>query len=201
MLVLASASPRRLELLRSAGIEPLVDPADVPEIPDPALTPKENAALLARTKVQAVAARRPDAAVLGADTIVTIDGQLLGKPEDERSARAMLTRLAGRRHRVITGVALVPPRGAAWTALSLAVTTAVVFRPLTAVDLDAYLATGEWRDKAGAYGIQGYAAGFVRAVVGSYTNVVGLPLCEVVEILRKVGLAQVEHAGPAGGIA
>jgi septum formation protein len=187
VLVLASASPRRLELLRSAGIEPVVDPADIPEIPDPALTPKENAALLARSKAEAVAARRPDDVVLGADTIVTIDGQLLGKPEGEREARAMLERLGGRRHRVITGVALMPPRGAAWSALSLAVTTAVVFRPFTAAELDAYLATGEWRDKAGAYGIQGHAAAFVRAVVGSYTNVVGLPLCEVVETLRKVG--------------
>ncbi|HEX2569674.1 MAG TPA: Maf family protein [Polyangia bacterium] len=193
MLVLASASPRRLELLRSAGIEPVVDPADVPEIPDPSLTPKENAALLARTKAQAVAGRRPDDAVLGADTIVTIDGRLLGKPEDERDARDMLSRLAGRRHRVVTGVALLPPRGAAWSALSLAVTTAVLFRPLTAADLDAYLATVEWRDKAGAYGIQGSAAGFVRAVVGSYTNVVGLPLCQVVELLRKVG--QIDQRG------
>src|SRR5438132_411990 len=113
-LVLASASPRRLELLRAAGIEPIVDPANVSEVPDPALAPEDNAMRFARAKAEAVAARRKEAAVLGADTIVTVDGHLLGKPRDRDEARAMLERLDDRGHWVYTCVVLVPPEGAAW---------------------------------------------------------------------------------------
>lgn len=188
MLVLASASPRRLELLRSVGIEPIVDAADTPEIADPALSPEENAARFARGKALAVAERRPGDTVLAADTIVTIDGLLLGKPADAAEARAMLARLSGRGHHVLTCVALQPPEDADWPPTMLRVFTGVVFRRLTEAEIDAYIASGEWRDKAGAYAIQGRAGCFVSSVLGSYSNVVGLPLSEVVEELRGVGV-------------
>ncbi|MSP63576.1 MAG: septum formation protein Maf [Myxococcales bacterium] len=186
MLVLASASPRRLDLLRQAGIEPLVDPADVDETPDSALSPAEDAARLARAKALTVASRRPEATVLAADTIVVVDGKLLGKPRDEADARAMLRRLEGRGHHVITAVHIVPPASAGWPVVALNVSTAVIFRALGDEEIERYLASGEWQGKAGGYAIQGGAAGFARAVTGSYTNVVGLPLAEVIEELRAV---------------
>lgn len=185
-LVLASASPRRLELLRTAGFDPLVDPADVDETPDPDRSPAENAAAFARDKALTVAARRPDDLVLGADTIVTIGRELLGKPRDEADARRMLRRLAGRMHHVVTCVFL--PAWGEWPKTALSVSTAVVFRELEGDEIEAYLATREWTDKAGGYAVQGHAAAFTQAVLGSYTNVVGLPLSEVVEELRARGL-------------
>jgi septum formation protein len=188
VLVLASASPRRLELLRSAGYDPVVDPADVPEIPDPALSPADNAAGFAWSKAQVVAARRPGAVVLAADTIVVVDDRLLGKPKDADEAREMLRSLDDRSHNVITCVALLPPAGAAWPAVAFAVSTEVVFRRVSDEEREAYVASREWADKAGGYAIQGGAAGFVRGIAGSYTNVVGLPLAEVVEHLTSVGL-------------
>jgi len=184
-LVLASASPRRLALLRQVGYRPAVDPADVDETPDPALSPVENAARFARAKAVRVAERRPGALVLGADTIVTIGGELLGKPQGEADARRMLVRLSGRVHQVVTCVFITATER--WPQTALAVTTQVVFRDL-AGDLDGYLASGEWRDKAGAYAVQGRAAAFTLAVFGSYSNVVGLPLGEVVEELTLRGL-------------
>lgn len=196
VLVLASASPRRLELLRSAGIEPIVDPADVPEIPDPARSPVENAAAFARDKARLVATRHPHDVVLGADTVVIIDRLLLGKPAGADEAREMLRRLEGRAHRVTTCVTLVPPEEAHWPETSLAITTGVVFRPLGSDEIEGYIASGEWEGKAGAYAIQGLAAGFVRAVLGSYTNVVGLPLAEVIEELATIGLRP-ESPAPA----
>ena len=186
MVVLASASPRRLELLRSAGFTPLVDPADLDETPDPSLSAEADALRLARGKAELVAARHPQAMVLGADTIVVVDGAVLGKPRDAAMAEAMLRRLSDRGHYVVTAVHLVPPRRRAWPAVSLTVSTAVVFRRLEEVDVAGYVASGDWEGKAGAYAIQGLAAGFVRAVMGSYTNVVGLPLAEVVEELRRL---------------
>lgn len=188
MLVLASASPRRLELLRLAGIDPLVDVADVVEDVVPGAAPAENAVRLACAKASVVAARHAEGVVLGADTIVTIDGELLGKPHDAAEARAMLERLSGRGHRVVTGVRLIYPASSACPAVSLSVSTGVVFRRLTARDIDEYLAGREWQGKAGAYAIQGRAASFANAVVGSYTNVVGLPLAEVLEELRAAGV-------------
>jgi nucleoside triphosphate pyrophosphatase len=189
MLVLASASPRRLELLRLAGIEPLVDPADIDETHDPTVAPDEHAALLARSKARAVAERRPNDAILGADTVVAVGRRLLGKPRDPGDARAMLELLSGRGHHVVTAVHLLPPDGADWPAVSLTVWTAVIFRVLSAADIDRYVASRDWEGKAGGYAIQGGAAPFVRSITGSYTNVVGLPLAEVVEELRRVGLA------------
>jgi septum formation protein len=187
-LVLASASPRRLELLRLLGLEPRVDPAAIDESPRPGLAADQLAVELARDKARAVAARHPAAVVLGADTLVVVDGAPLGKPADERAARAMLERLSGRGHSVVTAVHLVPPRGAEAPELSLRVATAVAFRALAPSEIERYVASGEWRDKAGGYAIQERAASFARAVIGSYTNVVGLPLAEVADELRRLGV-------------
>jgi septum formation protein len=185
-LVLASASPRRLSLLRQVGYRPLVDPAHVDETPDPSLAPAEDAARLARHKALVVAERRPRDLVLGADTIVTIGRELLGKPRDEADARRMLERLSGRMHQVVTSVFLTCLDD--WPQTSLTVTTQVIFRALDEGELAGYLASREWEGKAGAYAVQGRAAAFTLAVVGSYSNVVGLPLCEVVEELSLRGL-------------
>ena len=193
-LILASASPRRLDLLRDAGYAPLVLPADVDETPDPGASPRDNAARFARAKAERVAAAHPGDVVLGADTVVTIAGQLLGKPKGRADAERMLRLLAGTVHHVVTCVHL--PALPDWPATSLCVDTAVVFRALDDDDLAAYLAGGEWEGKAGGYAIQGRAAAFAEAVVGSYTNVVGLPLCEVVEELRARGLRPSRGATP-----
>jgi septum formation protein len=188
VLILASASPRRLELLRLLGLEPLVEPADVDETWDPSAEPAAHAALLARTKARTVAARRPEAAVLGADTVVIFGHQVFGKPRDADEARSMLERLSGHRHHVLTAVHLAPPDGADWPAVALTVWTAVVFRALAPSVIAGYVGSGEWQGKAGGYAIQGRAAAFARAVIGSYTNVVGLPLAEVADELERVGL-------------
>ena len=185
-LVLASASPRRLDLLSEAGYQPHVDPADVDETPDPVMAPADNAARFAREKAQVVAARHPGDVVIGADTIVTIGRELLGKPADRADAERMLRRLTGRMHQVVTCVHL--PALDDWPATSLAVTTAVIFRELDESEITGYLDSGEWDGKAGGYAVQGRAAAFTQAVMGSYSNVVGLPLCEVVEELKLRGL-------------
>ena len=195
MLILASASPRRRELLERVGVVFTVEPADADETRRPGEPAGAYAARVATDKARAVAARRPDAAVLAADTIVVVDGDVLGKAADAGEARAVLTRLSGRSHVVTTSVSLLVP-GAAER--HFAVHTQVEFRELGARELDGYLASGEWRGKAGAYAVQGIGAGLVRAVRGSYTNVVGLPLVEVLEALAGAGVA---HADLARGVA
>jgi septum formation protein len=181
MLVLASASPRRLDLLRQIGFPPdLVDPADIPEVPAAQETPIRHAERLAREKAQAVAFRHPTCLVLGADTVVGCGRRILPKADDEATARRCLELLSGRRHRVHGGVALAGP-GAPLA--SRRVQTAVVFKRLSGAEIDWYLASGEWRGKAGGYAIQGLAARFVREIVGSYSNVVGLPLFETTQLL------------------
>ena len=187
-LVLASASPRRLELLRLIGVAPLVDPPAIDEVHDPAVPAADHAVRLAREKALTVAARHPDAPVLAADTVVVAEGRLLGKPRDPGEARGMLELLSGRGHHVLTAVHLVPPDDARWVATSLSVWTAVIFRAVAPAEIERYVASREWEGKAGAYAIQGVAAGFVRAVVGSYTNVVGLPLAEVQVELARAGI-------------
>jgi septum formation protein len=182
-LCLASASPRRLELLRLAGVEPDVLPADIDETQHTNEDPLAYAARLAQEKAAHIARTRPSDVVLGADTVVTLDGDVLGKPTDANDARAMLQRLAGREHQVITAYHLIAPHGVR----SRAVTTAVLFRALSPVEIDGYAAHDEWRGKAGGYAIQGLAGAFAREVRGSYSNVVGLPLCEVIEDLRALG--------------
>jgi septum formation protein len=184
-LVLASASPRRLELLKQIGLAPnRVDPADLDETPLLRELPAAHALRLAREKAEAVAARDPDAVVLAADTVVSCGRRILPKGADEATARKCLSLLSGRRHRVIGGVAVIAPGGVARTRL---VTTTVAFKRLTEAEIEAYLASGEWRDKAGAYAIQGRAALFVRFLSGSYSNVVGLPLFETAALLRASG--------------
>ena len=189
MLILASASPRRRELLERVGVVFEVDPADADETRHPREPPAAYAARVAAEKARAVAARRAGASVLAADTVVVVDGDVLGKAADEREARAMLVRLSGRTHVVTTAVCLLVPDAAE---RHLAVHTQVVVRELGARELDGYLASGEWRGKAGAYAVQGIGAGLVRTVHGSYTNVVGLPLVEVLEALEAAGVGRAD---------
>jgi len=184
-LVLASASPRRLELLKQIGLEPdRVAPASLDETPLPRELPAAHAVRLAREKAEAVAARHPDSVVLAADTVVACGRRILPKGTDEITARKCLSLLSGRRHRVIGGVAVIAPGKDAKTRL---VMTTVAFKRLTDVEIEAYLASDEWRDKAGAYAIQGRAALFVRFLSGSYSNVVGLPLFETAALLQAAG--------------
>ena len=182
MLVLASASPRRQELLRNAGIEFEVQPAHIPEDPLPGEAAKAYAERLARQKALAVAQRRPKDTVLGADTVVVVDGQLLGKPSDAADAARMLRLLSGREHQVITGVCLVvggKPSVASET-------TIVTVSELTDQDIAEYVATGEPMDKAGAYAIQGIASRWIPHIEGDYSNVVGLPVALVFRMLREI---------------
>ncbi len=184
-LVLASASPRRRELLAQIGIEPdTVAPTEVDERPRPGELPSHYAERLAAAKAEAAAARHPGAYVLAADTVVAVGRRILPKPADEAEARRCLRLLSGRRHRVLGAVVVAAPDGRRVHRL---VTTAVRFKRLSAAEIDAYLAGGEWRDKAGGYAIQGRAAAFVPAVTGSYSNVVGLPLAETAAMLAGVG--------------
>ena len=184
-LVLASASPRRLELLRQIGVTPdLVDPAEIDETPRRDEAPPLVALRLAEEKARAVAARHPAAFILAADTVVACGRRILPRTEDEASARRCLELLSGRRHRVHSGIALIGPDGR----LSLRrVDSKVGFKRLKAAEIAAYLALGEWRGKAGGYAIQGRAAAFIRWISGSYSNVVGLPLFETAQLLAGRG--------------
>jgi septum formation protein len=183
--VLASASPRRLELLRQIGLEPdAIEPADLDETPLADETPRRLALRLARAKAAAVAARRPDAYVLAADTVVALGRRLLGKPHDAADAARMLDLLSGRAHRVLTAIAAIAPGGRAGSRLS---ETRVQFKRLTRQEIDAYAGGGDWMGKAGGYGVQGPAGVFVTALNGSYTGVVGLPLYETRALLVGLG--------------
>jgi septum formation protein len=183
-LILASASPRRLELLTQIGLAPsLIDPAEIDETPLAGETSRLLALRLARAKAASVAERRPGAFVLAADTVVALGRRLLGKPDDEADARRMLALLSGRAHRVLTAVAVAGPRGGA-ARLS---ETRVRFKRLTTAEIDGYVASGEWTGKAGGYGVQGRAGAFVIALNGSYTGVVGLPLYETRALLIGLG--------------
>jgi septum formation protein len=185
--ILASGSPRRRELLASAGLAFEIEPSQADESERageaPAAYVRRVAAAKAR-EVAAIARARGDRrAVLAADTTVVVDGEILGKPVDRADAARMLGLLSDRTHQVITGTCLIAPDG---SERQLEVTTEVRFAALTPAILAWYLATEEWRDKAGAYAIQGHAACLVREIRGSYSNVVGLPLCETVELLREI---------------
>ncbi|WP_374448524.1 nucleoside triphosphate pyrophosphatase [Stella sp.] len=184
-LILASSSPRRLDLLRQVGLVPdRVDPADIDETPLRGELPAGHAVRLARAKAAAVAVRHPGAWVLAADTVVACGRRILPKADDEATARRCLELLSGRRHRVHGGIALMGPDG---RLTHRHVETAVLFKQLTAAEIAGYLAHGEWRGKAGGYAIQGRAALFVRGIVGSYPNVVGLALFETAAMLRGRG--------------
>jgi septum formation protein len=185
ILVLASASPRRLELLRQVGIEPtVVDPAEIDETPLKAELPAAHVLRLARAKAEAVRVRHPGAFVLAADTVVACGRRILGKPADEAAARGFLLLLSGRRHRVYGGVAVLDPDGRVTTRR---VVSQVALKRLSQQEIAGYIATGEWRGKAGGYAIQGRAATMVSWMQGSYSNVVGLPLYETAQLLAGMG--------------
>ncbi|MBA3669385.1 MAG: septum formation protein Maf [Sphingomonas sp.] len=184
-LVLASASPRRLELLKRIGIVPdAVVPADIDEHVKPGEPPRDHALRLAREKALAVAAIEPDALVLAADTVVAVGRRILPKVEDEATLRTCMALLSGRRHRVLTGVALVAPDGTIRAKLG---ETMIAMKRLSAEEVDYYASHGEWRGKAGGYALQGYGEVYVRHIAGSYSNVVGLPLGETRLLLKAAG--------------
>lgn len=192
-LVLASASPRRRELLALLGVPFRVNPADIDETPPDGRTPEEVALHLARQKAMAVAQGEQDALVLGADTIVVCDGAILGKPQDAEDALQMLRRLNGREHLVITGVALLEvARGIVVREQREIVRTRVWFRQVSEEHLRRYVATGEPMDKAGAYGAQGYGSTLIERIEGCYFNVVGLPLSRVCTMLEAWGVTPLQ---------
>lgn len=183
MLVLASASPRRLDLLRQIGLEPdAVDPADTDETPGLREVPRAYALRMAEAKLAAVMPRHPEAVVLAADSVVAVGRRILPKAETEAQARTCLALLSGRRHKVLGGVAV----GRAGKTRTRLVETAVRFKRLAPSEIDDYVRSGEWQGKAGGYAIQGRAAAFVAFLSGSYSNVVGLPLFETAALLKSL---------------
>ena len=191
-IVLASGSPRRQQLLGDLGITFDTVVSDAPETLSPGLAAAEQAILLAERKARAVAAQLGSGLVLGADTMVVLHDDFLEKPQDDEDAFAMLRRLSGRRHEVITGLALVDvATGGTWCE---AVTTIVTMRDLPDAEIGDYIATGEPRDKAGAYAIQGAGAALIARYQGCYTNVVGLPLCATARMLATAGVLPFDHA-------
>lgn len=186
-LILASASPRRRELLTQVGVRFEVEVSEVEEVMDASQPLQVQLASLALEKAQAVAVNHTNGIVLGADTVVVDNGKILGKPRTQAEAKEMLKNLSGKWHQVMTAVALVDASGTkdAWTSVEI---TNVKFRDLTENDIAAYVATGESMDKAGAYGIQGYGALLVERIEGCYANVVGLPLQRVAQGLRIWGI-------------
>lgn len=189
-LILASGSPRRRELLTQMGLSFTVHPSHIDETLEPGLTPRQQVERLSLRKARDVSASLgADTVVLSADTVVVLDGHILGKPADEADARAMLHSLSGRSHLVLTGVTVIGPKGTETHCEE----TEVFFRVLSFREIDAYIATGEPMDKAGAYGIQGYAALFAEKLMGDYYNVVGLPVCQVGKMLRRAGIGLLEE--------
>ncbi|MFQ5457854.1 MAG: Maf family protein [Myxococcota bacterium] len=204
-LILASRSPRRRALLAEAGFRPEIAPADVDEAPRPGEPPRRTVRRLAVEKARrAAAALGPDgpAYVLGADTEVVLDGVALGKPAGPVEARRMLRALSGRTHAVITGYAVLPVNAPGGRRIvSAVISTTVEFKKLRNTEIEAYLATGEPFDKAGGYAIQGAGAFMVRRIRGSHSNVIGLPVCEVVETLGALGLKIPPDRAPGAGTA
>ena len=184
-IILASASPRRAELLRQIGVEFESEPTETAERPHPDEAPADYITRIARAKVIAAARKRESGLVIGADTIVVLDGRLMGKPEDEKAAERMLTQLSGRWHAVMTGVALYNIETRAEVADYDK--TLVKFARRTEREIEWYVATGEPMDKAGAYGIQGLGGLFVEEIAGNYYNVVGLPIPFVYRLARRLG--------------
>ena len=186
MIILASQSPRRQELMKLTGLPFTVRVADIDETMDDSLPPVQEVGRVSRLKAQAIAAAAaPGDIIIAADTIVVIDGKKLGKPHSEADARAMLHLLSGRTHEVVTVLSVCKgPR-----IESEAVVTKVTFRTLCDEELRAYIRTGEPMDKAGSYGIQGYGAMFVKCIEGDYFSVMGLPLCPLCRMLRAVGVS------------
>ena len=190
-LILASASPRRRELLSRLGLEFTVLAAQADETLLPGLPPREQVIRLSAVKAQAVREAlesRPGQVIVSADTVVVLDGAILGKPKDAAQAAEMLRALSGRAHLVLTGVTVLTEDGPR----QLCEETQVFFRPLCEAEITAYIRTGEPMDKAGAYGIQGYGALFVEKLIGDYYHVMGLPLCALGQLLREAGIPILE---------
>lgn len=186
-MILASASPRRLELLARLGVVPeMVDPADIDETPARGELPLPYAKRLAAEKAAHVAARHPGKVVLAADTVVAVGRRILGKPGDEAEARSMLTLLSGRRHRVHTALTVVDAGGVTRHRIS---TSIIALKRLGPAEIDAMISHGEWRGKAGAYAIQGRAEAYARALSGSHSGVMGLPLFEARALLTAAGIS------------
>ncbi|WP_070152948.1 Maf family protein [Sphingobium phenoxybenzoativorans] len=184
-LILASASPRRLDLLKQIGVTPdAIDPADIDETPRKDELPARYAARVAAEKGVAVAERHPGALILSGDTVVAARRRILPKTETGHDARMCLELLSGRRHRVLSAVTLIAPDGKARHRLSESIVT---FKRLHPGEIDAYIASGEWEGKAGGYAIQGRAAGLIRTIQGSHPGIMGLPLYEVRTLLLAVG--------------
>lgn len=183
-IVLASASPRRTELMELAGLTFNVVPADIREDVLPGEAPVDHVLRLSREKADAVAAATEGRFFIGADTIVVLDGAILGKPVDEADAYRMLTALSGREHEVITGFTVFDK--VSCIHISRSVSTEVTFKALDEQEINSYIASGCPMDKAGAYAIQGGAVHFVRSISGSYTNVIGLPMTELYEVLQAM---------------
>ena len=184
-LILASASPRRFDLLDRIGVKPdAVIPPDVDESVLRGELPRQHAVRLAREKAEAVAVMEPQALVLAADTVVAVGRRILPKVEDEETLRACMRLLSGRRHRVLTGVALAIPGGQVRERL---VETMIAMKRLSEAEIDYYASHGEWRGKAGGYALQGYGEVYVRYIASSYSNVVGLPLAETRMLLKSAG--------------
>jgi septum formation protein len=194
VLRLASASPRRRQLLDLIGVPHTVTPADIDETPRPDEAPRDYVMRLARDKAHAVHAAHRDLPVLAADTTVHVDGLILEKPASQADCERMLGLLSGRAHQVFTGVCVI---GAVGSSVSCSETT-VVFRAISRVEIQAYWQSGEPRGKAGAYAIQGFGAVFVERIDGSYSNVVGLPLFETAQALQRHGIAVWNGALTAG---
>lgn len=184
MLILASKSPRRKELLKQIGIPFVVVVSDAEEVSGNSWTPAALVVENAKRKARAVAEKYPDSPVLGADTVVSLEGKIFGKPKDKDEARKMLTALSGKMHEVTTGLALINRNEIRTTN----VTTKVFFDTMTKANIDAYIATEEPMDKAGAYAIQGKAARFIEKIEGSYSNVVGLPLNALIQLGKGLNL-------------
>lgn len=190
-LVLASSSPRRCELLKQLGLEFDVNPSDVEENVIPGESPREHVIRLARAKALEVGNRYPDAWVIGADTIVYVNGIILGKPKNREEAMEMLRLINGKEHRVLTGVSVYHHKKG--KSEYEAVETVVKVKPLTTGEMNWYIHTGEPFDKAGGYGIQGIGSFMIESINGSYTNVVGLPLCELMQMLVRMGALRITH--------
>jgi septum formation protein len=183
-LILASASPRRQELLRFVGLKFKTIPAHLNEDYIEEESPREHVKRLSQDKAIVIAKKYPNAVVLGADTIVVIDKSILGKPENKYQARKMLRKLSGREHKVFTGFTIAHVASKIkWTKV---IQSSVKFKTISAAELEWYIACDEPYDKAGGYAVQGKGAYFIKSIRGSYTNVIGLPLCEVLETLKKL---------------
>jgi nucleoside triphosphate pyrophosphatase len=183
-LILASRSPRRSELLRSLGLEFEVSPSKVEEITDPEQSPEQNATKIARDKASWVARLNPGCYVLGADTMVVLDQEIIGQPADDEDAYRILSKLTGKQHRVITGVVLITPESEQY---ETAVVSTVSIKSASESEIRAYIATGEPLDKAGAYAIQGKGSFLVEAWEGSWSNIVGLPMEALTGLFYKIG--------------